>query len=140
MNTEHRGRVYRSRANVLLIEIMLVLLFFALASTVLVRVFAGAYNLSSRAGDIGTALYEAQSAAEILSQAGDVRTAAQNAGFISTEHGYEKQCGNLLLCAVVYEEPAYAGQMRTGSVQVLDGDTVLCAPAIARYIPGEELP
>ena len=53
--------VKHNQLNTLLMEILIVVLFFALCSTVILDVFVGAHNQSARAGVQADALTEAQS-------------------------------------------------------------------------------
>lgn len=47
--------VKHNQLNTLLMEILIVVLFFSLCSTVILDVFVGAHNQSARAGEIGRA-------------------------------------------------------------------------------------
>ena len=58
--------VKHNRQNTLLMEILIVVLFFALCSTVILNVFVGAHNQSARAGAQADALIAAQSLADRL--------------------------------------------------------------------------
>ena len=71
----------RNRFNVLLMEILIAILFFMLSATVLVRVFAGARNLTVKAGVQTRALMEAQNVAEAVCAAEDVDAALAGLGF-----------------------------------------------------------
>lgn len=62
--------VKHNRQNTLLMEILIVVLFFALCSTVILNVFVGAHNQSERAGAQADALIAAQSLADRLYAAG----------------------------------------------------------------------
>ena len=59
-----------NRANVLLMELMAAVLLFALSATVMIRIYAQAYEKSARAGVMDDALCEAQNLAERLYAAG----------------------------------------------------------------------
>ena len=58
--------VKHNQLNTLLMEILIVVLFFALCSTVILDVFVGAHNQSARAGAQADALTAAQSLADRL--------------------------------------------------------------------------
>ena len=68
--------VKHNRQNTLLMEILIVVLFFALCSTVILNVFVGAHNQSARAGAQADALIAAQSLADRLYAADDGGRAA----------------------------------------------------------------
>lgn len=74
--------VKHNRQNTLLMEILIVVLFFALCSTVILNVFVGAHNQSARAGAQADALIAAQSLADRLYAAGRTRKdALRQSGF-----------------------------------------------------------
>ena len=78
------------RMNTLLVEILIVLFFFMLASTVLMDVFAHARQLSATAQARSTALEEAQNVAEQLYAADEAHEPLQEMGFdgvIRPDHG-----------------------------------------------------
>ena len=52
-----------NRANVLLMELMAAVLLFALSATVMIRIYAQAYEKSARSGVMDDALCEAQNLA-----------------------------------------------------------------------------
>lgn len=61
------------KVNALLVELMIVVLFFSLACIILIKVYAGAASVSIRAGDRNSALLEAQNLAEQIYCADDVK-------------------------------------------------------------------
>ena len=80
--------VKHNRQNTLLMEILIVVLFFALCSTVILNVFVGAHNQSERAGAQADALIAAQSLADRLYAAnGRTRCARAALPRMRTAHG-----------------------------------------------------
>ena len=76
--------VKHNQLNTLLMEILIVVLFFALCSTVILDVFVGAHNQSARAGAQADALTAAQSLADRLYAGGRAgRRAAPEAAFLN---------------------------------------------------------
>lgn len=69
----------RSRSSLFLLELIVVLLLFALASTVCVRLFAQAKLTSRQSADTTMAVLQAQQAAERLKAGGEDALAAQGA-------------------------------------------------------------
>ena len=72
--------VKHNQLNTLLMEILIVVLFFALCSTVILDVFVGAHNQSARAGAQADALTAAQSLADRLTSG---KTCCARAAFLN---------------------------------------------------------
>ena len=70
-----------NRSNALLMELLLVILFFMLASTLLMRFFGGIHSLEARSGLIAAVAAEAQSQADRLYQAEDPEAELVSMGF-----------------------------------------------------------
>ncbi len=70
-----------SRSNALLVELLIVVMFFMLSSTVLLELYATSRNQSVRAGLLTTALNEAQNVADRLYTADDAIAALLEMGF-----------------------------------------------------------
>lgn len=76
--------VKHNQLNTLLMEILIVVLFFALCSTVILDVFVGAHNQSVRAGAQADALTAAQSLADRLYGGGTSgKTCCARAAFLN---------------------------------------------------------
>ena len=73
--------VKHNQLNTLLMEILIVVLFFALCSTVILDVFVGAHNQSARAGAQADALTAAQSLADRLYAADEREDVLRQSGF-----------------------------------------------------------
>ena len=101
----------RNRSNVLLVEILIVVLFFMLSATVLVQVFSTARSLTLRAGVENRALAEAQNVAEALCAADDPDALLDEMDF-SLSHGvWTRDGGEYGLYVTMSVEPAGAGEL-----------------------------
>ena len=115
--------VKHNRQNTLLMEILIVVLFFALCSTVILNVFVGAHNQSARAG--------AQADALMLRQS----------GFAEDEAGaWHLHCGAYDLLVTLGETACPAGTMETAQVTALRQEKTLFSLPSARYVPEEVAP
>ena len=70
-----------SRSNALLVELLIVVMFFMLSATVLLELYATSRNQSVRAGAMTKALNEAQNVADRLYAAEDAEAALAEMGF-----------------------------------------------------------
>ena len=74
-----------SRSNALLVELLIVVMFFMLSSTVLLELYATSRNQSVRAGVLTEALNESQNVADRLYTASDAEAALRDMGFEQRE-------------------------------------------------------
>lgn len=74
-----------SRSNALLVELLIVVMFFMLSSTVLLELYATSRNQSVRAGVLTKALNEAQNVADRLYTAEDAEATLREMGFEQRE-------------------------------------------------------
>ena len=129
----------RSRSNVLPVEILIARLFFMLASTVLVRLFATARGLSVRSGVEAEALAEAQNMADVLYTADDLEASLEELGF-SGYHGiWTRGYENYTLMVSSDVEYTDVGELRMGEVRGYYGkDEEVFSLPFARYVEVEE--
>ena len=133
--------VKHNRQNTLLMEILIVVLFFALCSTVILNVFVGAHNQSARAGAQADALIAAQSLADRLYAADERKDALRQSGFAEDEDGaWHLHCGAYDLLVTLGEEACPAGTMETAQVTALRQEKTLFSLPSARYVPEEVAP
>jgi len=142
------------RVNALLLELLIVVLFFSLACIVLIRVFAGAAHLSLRAGDQNSALLEAQNLAEQIYAAENVGKLLENEiigddltydCFVRCgENVWEKDAaeGNGIRFRVTVTNVGQSegdGVLREGRIEAFSSDDaeLLFTLDCSRYIPGE---
>lgn len=126
-----------NHSNALLVELLIVVMFFMLASTVLLQVYSSASEQGLRAGKTTQALNAAQNAAERLYAAEDARAALAEMGFEDHDGRWERQDGDYLLTAVTTREERPEGVWHGQEVQViLGGETLITLPC-SRYEEGQ---
>lgn len=129
--------VKHNRQNTLLMEILIVVLFFALCSTVILNVFVGAHNQSEQAD----ALIAAQSLADRLYAADERKDVLRQCGFAEDEDGaWHLHCGTYDLLVTLGEAVCPAGTMETAQVTALRQEKTLFSLPSARYVPEEVVP
>lgn len=128
------------RVNALLAELLIVVLFFMLASTTLMEIFGAAKQASNRAGARSEAVMLAQNMAEALYAAVDVPAELAALGFSQQGEGWQLDCGTYMLKASYAETAASAGTLRETEISAeYEGEVLFTLPA-ARYVPGEVQP
>lgn len=128
------------RVNALLVELLIVLLFFMLASTTLMEIFGAAKMNSSRAGASNAALMQVQNLAEQLYAAEDVEQALETLGFAKEGEKWSLNGGEYELIASYLYTQDEAGVLRQVELTAMyHGETLFTLPA-TRYVPGEVQP
>ncbi len=127
-----------NRSNALLVELMIVVIFFMLASTVLLRVFTESRNQGQRAGAINEALVAAQNTADRLYAAEDGANGAIKAlkemGFqADAASGWFLENEEYRLTVYLNTEDRDAGLMQQATVTAYQGDLALFSLPVARY-------
>lgn len=118
-----------SRSNALLVELMIVVMFFMIAATVLLRVFVSSRNQSDRAELITTSIAAAQNTADRLYAAEDPEAELQSLGFVQKNGVWVLTADRYQLEASVTEEAEPAGIFRRQSVRAIaDGETLYELP------------
>jgi Tfp pilus assembly protein PilV len=131
MNRTHRG-------NALLVELLIVVLFFMLASTVLLQLFATARRQGAKAEALTEATSWAQNIADALYAAPDAEEELAASGF-SRDGEHWVLTGEALTASVALSREALeAGVLTRYSVSVLDGEEILISLPGVRY--EEEMP
>ncbi len=137
------------RANTLLAELLIVILFFMLAATILVRVFSAAYNQSRRAQMLSEALAQLQNTADLVYNAQDVGEELKGLGYVlfdDPQHPlvkedqeiwfYADENLDLLYMVTLEEQEKAAGQMRHAKAEAIyEGETIITLPC-SRYLEG----
>ena len=138
-----------SRANALLVELLLVIFFFMIAAAILVQVFADAKLKSRTANAYNETMLEAQNIAEDLYAAKDPDTVLNGYGFTAQDGGWVLEKDGYSLKITVREEETDAGILRTYDVSGIEKthdssgtekETVLLTLPSTRYIPKEVSP
>ena len=138
-----------SRANALLVELLLVIFFFMISAAILVQVFADAKLKSRTAHATNASMLEAQNVAEDLYASNDPDAVLAGYGFSTADEGWVLEKDGYLLRVTFHEEDQDSGVLRTydvcGVERVRDQsgneteNTLLTSPS-TRYIPKEVSP
>ena len=130
----------RSRANALLVELLLVIFFFMISAAILVQVFADAKLKSRTAHATNASMLEAQNIAEDL-------YAADNPDAVLNAYGFTEKDGALILekdgyflKVTVREQETESGLLKTYDVSGVEGDKTLLTLPSTRFIPKEVSP
>ena len=106
----------RNKTNVLLVEILIVILFFMLSATVLVQVFATAKNMATQAAVETRALAEAQNTTEAMYASSGIEETLSELGFSSSHGTWTKNFGDYSLFVGLNNAKTEAGTFITGNV------------------------
>ena len=122
-----------NRSNALLVELLIVVMFFMLSSTVLLQVFSTARSQSALSSKLTQALNAAQSMADRLYAAEDAESVLTELGCTQEEGLWRLPGDDFDLTVAVSSEQQPAGELRRYRVQaVSQGQTLVDLPA-ARY-------
>lgn len=128
----------RSRnQNVLLVEIMIAVLFFALCSTVLLETFVTAREYSRRAGVYNEALVDLQDLAERLYAADDAAVLLESEGFAFRDGAWLRADDEYAVEVTLDREETAAGELNAAQLRALYRDKAVVELPWAHYIPGE---
>ncbi len=122
-----------NRSNALLVELLIVIMFFMLSATVLLELYAASRNLSTQAGDITMALNEAQNVADQLYANGSSEAALKEMGFAQDGESWRKSMDAYDLVVTVSQESTPSGVMRRNNVKAMKGQDVFFTLPVARY-------
>ena len=118
---------HHSHSNALLVELLIVVLFFMLASTVLLQLFTAARTQSQKAEDLSAATFYAQNIAETLySGQGD-------GSFVSSGERFSLPGSALTASVESAAEQMEAGTLTRYTVSIFSGDELVYALPGARY-------
>ena len=118
---------HHSHSNALLVELLIVVLFFMLASTVLLQLFTAARTQSQKAEDLSSATLYAQNIAETLySGQGD-------GSFVSSSERFSLPGSFLTASVESTAEQMEAGTLTRYTVSIFSGDELVYALPGARY-------
>ena len=138
-----------SRANALLVELLLVIFFFMISAAILVQVFADAKLKSRTAHATNASMLEAQNVAEDLYMAETPDTVLKNYGFNEKDGVWTLEKDGYELRVTVLEEKTDAGVIRKCDVSGVEishdqsgaeKETTLLTIPSTRYIPKEVSP
>ena len=132
------------RSNVLLVELLIVILFFMIGSVILMQVFEKTYNQSQKAKAETTALAEGQSMADRLYQAEDAAEVLTELGFTEEEAGdtaflWTKEGEGVTYQYAFDMIAASAGVIRKGTLRaVYKGEELFVLPCTKYLESGQE--
>lgn len=115
----------RPKSSALLMELLIVILFFMIASMILIRVFAAARLQSEKAEMITDSLSEAQNVADRLYVSEEPEILLESLGFSSQDGVWVRDSGKYRMEALIAEEGDEAGIFRRQEVRVISEDEML---------------
>lgn len=115
----------RPKSSALLMELLIVILFFMIASMILIRVFAAARLQSEKAEMITDSLSEAQNVADRLYVSEEPEILLESLGFSSQDGVWVRDSGKYRMEALIAEERDEAGIFRRQEVRVISEDEML---------------
>ena len=122
-----------NRSNALLVELLIVVMFFMLSSTVLLQVFSTARNQSRRAELMTEALTGTQNVADRLYLSGDLKEELNNMGFEQDGEAWVLNGDSYSITVSDILNEGEPGQILRFQVQAqADGEPLLTLP-VARY-------
>ena len=139
----------RSRANALLVELLLVIFFFMISAAILVQVFADAKLKSRTAHATNASMLEAQNVAEDLYATNDPDAVLADYGFAAQDDGWVLEKEGYYLRVSLSEKETEEGILRTyevsGTEKIHDNsgnekEQILLTLPSTRYIPKEVNP
>lgn len=122
-----------NHSNALLIELLIVVLFFMISATVLLRLFADARMQSRKAEILADATVQAQNVAEQLYAADDREAKLLSLGFAAQEGAYTLSEEEFTISVHLEKEDKPGGILFRDMVVIdLEGETMLTLPCL-RY-------
>ena len=129
-----------SRANALLVELLLVIFFFMISAAILVQVFADAKLKSRTAHATNASMLEAQNIAEDLYAAEDPDAVLNAYGLAEKDGAMILEKDGYFLKVTVREQETESGVLKTYDVSGVEGDKTLLTLPSTRFIPKEVSP
>ena len=129
-----------SRANALLVELLLVIFFFMICSAVLVQIFADAKLKSRTAHATNASMLETQNIAEDLYGSDDPDAVLAEYGFTGENGTWTLERNGYLLKVTLRTEETASGTLRTYDVSGIEGEKTLRTLPSTRFIPKEVSP
>ena len=129
-----------SRANALLVELLLVIFFFMIGASILVQLFADAKLKSRQARATTVSIAEAQNLAEDLYGAKDPEALLAEQGYEKTEDGWSIQGDDYIIYVTETDEETEGGVLRTFRIESVRNKVTLFTIPSTRYLPKEVSP
>lgn len=128
-----------TRGNTLLVELTVVILFFAVSQAVVLQVFAKAQQVNRHTAVLNRALLFAEKTAETLAATDDVRETLISLGFAEENDGYETaEGGEYRVTATVANLKQPSGVLHTVTLNAYQGEELLFTLPATRYVGGEQ--
>lgn len=137
------AKFQRQKSNVMLMELIIVILFFSIATTITLQVFVLAHQRSNESLRMTYALNEAQDWAEQLSASRNPEALLQETGWKGGEGAYELKSldDKYTLVLNTSKEQTAAGEMLTARIEVYDDvpadRPLLVSLSVKHYLPGD---
>lgn len=125
------------RGNTLLVELVIVILFFTLSVSIVLQVFARAQTLNRDADVLNHALMQAENTAETLSVSTRPEDVLQSLGYARRENGFEAVADGYRISATVNRFTQPSGELITVALQGWQGDKLLFTLPAVRYLGGD---
>ena len=126
-----------SRANTLLLELLLVVLFFMLACTTIVEIFGQARLRSNQATVHNEAMLQAENVAEKLYNSAADEHAMTDIGFTLSGDNWTMAVDKAELQVTVSDSETESGIIRSFEIRALEGNEELFVLPVSRYLPKE---
>ena len=122
-----------NRSNALLVELLIVVMFFMLSITVLLQVFSTARSQSRRAELMTQALTSTQNVADRLYMSDDLTKELEAMGFQAQDGGWSMQVSEYTVTVTGIENEGTPGEILRLQVQAIEGGEPLVTLPVARY-------
>ena len=130
---------FSKRGNVLLLELLIVIVFFMIGSTILMRMFGRSHMMSRRADALTRSVGEASSMADTLMASGDVQAALDRMGAVRSEEGYTISGDGITYIVSFESEPEKTGEAAVleGKIRALWQEEELLSLPVAAVLEGQ---
>ena len=122
-----------NRSNALLVELLIVIAFFMLSSTVIAQLFSAAHTQSEDAQQLLKAQTDAQNVAELLYASDDTEKTLLDLGFSEEEGSWKLTLDDGIIEVENFSEEYSAGIMRSSQVRIIKNGKELISLPVARY-------
>lgn len=123
--------------NSLLTEITIVILFFALASVMLLKLFTGVFELSSHAAKQTDAVIFVQDLGESIKASSDMEETLAANGFRKADGGWKLEREDFSVVCDLAITQGESGTFLTANFLAMTDETVLAEYSASRYFPKE---
>lgn len=130
----------RYKGNIVLIELVIVMIFFSLSQVAIIQVFAAAQQKTDESRLLGDALLAAQDTAEQLAASADPEALLAELGYQQQNGLYRYQTEQYELTAQISRLTQPGGTLLSVQLAALREDEVLFTLPVNHYLPGEVQP